>query len=111
MFELLMEPLAVTSWRKLVAVAAVPLCALVWLMSEELTEPFALVSPMSTPIVAETLPVLVWESSTVFKVTVTYWALDTPVRFTVYLFGFGPIELLLTLPALVLTLPTLVMLR
>src|SRR2546422_690336 len=32
MSELLMEPLAVTSWRKLVAVAAVPLCALVWLM-------------------------------------------------------------------------------
>ena len=31
------------------------------------------------------------------KVTVVYWALGTPVRFTVHWFGFGP---LLTVPEL-----------
>ena len=34
--------------------------------------------------VAETFPLLLVESTTLFKVTVTYAAFGTPVRFTMY---------------------------
>ena len=44
---LLMKPLALTSLRKFDAVNAFPDCDFVCLMSEELTEPFAFVSPRS----------------------------------------------------------------
>src|SRR2546425_356394 len=50
MSELLIKPLTVTSVRKLPEFATVPLCALVWLMSELLTARLALVSPSNTPI-------------------------------------------------------------
>src|SRR2546428_4746568 len=53
MSELLIRPLTVTSVRKLLDVATVPLCAFVWLMSDELTEPLAVVSPRGKPICAE----------------------------------------------------------
>ena len=48
MSELLIRPFTVTSVRKLLELATVPLCALVWLMSELLTDPLAVVSPSST---------------------------------------------------------------
>src|SRR2546428_8838555 len=54
MSELLIRPLTVTSVRKLLDVATVPLWALVWLMSDELTDPLPVVSPRSTPIDVET---------------------------------------------------------
>jgi hypothetical protein len=44
MSEPLIRPLTVTSVRKLPEVAAVPLCAFVWLMSDELIKPLAVVS-------------------------------------------------------------------
>src|SRR5438552_3168792 len=100
MSELLIKPFTVTSVRKVEAVGIVPLCALVWLMSDELTEPLAVVSPRSTPIVPETLPTKGEHPVGTFtpvKVTVRYWALGTPVRFTVHWFGPGP---LLTEPVL-----------
>ncbi len=106
MSELLIKPLIVTSVRKLLEFATVPLWALVWLMSELLTEPLAVVSPSNTPIVPETLPTKEGHAVgavTPVKVTVRYWALGTPVRFTVHWFGFGP---LLTDP--VLAVPQLV---
>src|SRR5437870_12494571 len=53
--ELLIKPLTVTSVRKLLELATVPLCALVWLMSELLTDLLAVVSPKSTLIGTTTL--------------------------------------------------------
>ena len=89
-----MRPLFVQSVRKFAADAVVPLCALVWLTSEALVEPLAVVSPISKPIVAETLPMNATGHAvgtfTPVKVTVRYCALGTPVRFTVHWFGFGP---------------------
>ena len=105
--ELLITPLFVTSVRKLPRLVAVPLCALVWLTSEALAEPLAVVSPMSKPIVPETLPTNAAGHAvgtvTPVNVTAVYWALGTPVRFTVHWFEFGP---LLTVP--VLAVPQLV---
>src|SRR2546422_4192256 len=57
--ELLIRPLTVTSVRKVEAVGIVPLCALVWLMSDELTEPLAVVSPRRTAIGTLTSPAFV----------------------------------------------------
>ena len=54
--ELLISPLIVTSVRKVEAVGTVPLCALVWLTSELLTDLFAVVSPSRTPIGTDTVP-------------------------------------------------------
>src|SRR2546422_4656306 len=100
MSELLIKPLMVTSVRKLLELVTVPLCALVWLMSDELTEPLPVVSPRRTPIVPETSPTKGEHPVGTFtpvKVTVRYWALGTPVRLTVHEFGPGP---LLTEPVL-----------
>src|SRR3989442_13939439 len=47
--ELLIKPFTVTSVRKVEAVGTVPLWALVWLITEMLTKPMAVVSPRSTP--------------------------------------------------------------
>src|SRR5438105_4948591 len=93
MSELLIKPFTVTSVRKLLKLATVPLCALVWLISELLTEPLAVVSPRSTPIVAGSGS---GKPFTPDKPTVTYWPLVTPVRFTVHWFELGP---LVTVPA------------
>src|SRR2546422_10304787 len=69
--ELLIKPLTVTSVRKVEAVGIVPLCALVSLMSDELTEPLAVVSPRSTPIDAATMLLLFPAvSATLVKLTV-----------------------------------------
>src|SRR2546428_9602239 len=85
MSELLIRRLTVTSVRKLLEFATVPLCAFVWLMSDELTEPLAVVSPRSTPIDAERrLLLFPAESVTLLKLTVITWALITPVRLTMY---------------------------
>ena len=85
MSELLIKPLTVTSVRKLPMLATVPLCALVWLMSELLTEPFAVVSPRSTAMGAVRMLLLFpTESDTFVKLTVITWAFVTPVRFTMY---------------------------
>src|SRR5438132_892443 len=54
--ELLIKPLTVTSVRKVEPFGTVPLCALVWLMSELLTEPLAVVSPRRTAIGTLTSP-------------------------------------------------------
>src|SRR5260370_28688879 len=72
-------------------------------MSAEFTKPSPLVSPTSTPIVPETLPVAPVESTAPVRVTVRYWALGTPVRFTVHWFGFGPLlsDPVLAVPQLV----------
>src|SRR5207247_11479056 len=56
--ELLIKPLTVTSVRKLLELATVPLCAFVWLISELLTALLEVVSPRSTLIGTATLPVV-----------------------------------------------------
>ncbi len=85
MSELLIKPLTVTSVRKLLEFATVPLCALVWLMSDELTDRLAVVSPRSTAMGAvTTLLLFPTESDTFVKLTVITWELVTPVRFTMY---------------------------
>ena len=86
MSALLMEPSTFRSSRKFELPTDCPDCDFVWLMSAELTAGSALVSPISTPICGPTtLAALPVESTTLFKVTVRYWALLTSFRFTMYL--------------------------
>src|SRR5436309_12656199 len=78
--ELLIKPLTVTSVRKLLGLATVPLCAFVWLMSDELTEPLPVVSPINKPIVAVAeARMFPWLSSTPVRVRVIYCALHAPL--------------------------------
>ena len=79
---LLIELDTITSLRKLVASTACPDRNFVWLTSDELTEPLAVVSPRSTPIGTLISPMLV-PSLTPLSVTVMRCALVTPVRSTV----------------------------
>jgi hypothetical protein len=57
---------------------------------------------MSRPIVPETLVLLKHGTVTPVKVTVVYWALGKPVRFTVHVFPLGAVTVpVLAVPQLV----------
>lgn len=109
-----MEPLAVTSVRKLALVTALPDCALVWLTSDEFTAWLAVVSPTSTSIRADAGPnVLPDTSRALFRVTIKCWIFVTPVRFTVTWFTSGPIAgaEVVAVPCVVLAVPAAATLR
>ena len=79
-------PSTLRSSRKLDGPTALPDCDLVWLISAESTAGSALVSPTSRPMVTEAL----LPPFTPVRLMVVYWALGTPVKFTVHWFWFGP---------------------
>src|SRR4029077_11882232 len=80
---LVMLPLALISLRKFALVTGCSACALHRFASPLVTVPLPFTSPMRTPIVPETQPVLFCESTTLATVTVRYCWFFTPVRFTV----------------------------
>ena len=74
-----MPPFAVTSVRKFVAVTVCPDWPFTWPMSDAVTEPFPVVSPTSTPMEAETLPLrFPSESVTLLSATFSTCAFATP---------------------------------
>ena len=91
-----MVPLAFTSSRKFALVTVCPDCNLVWLTSDELTEPLPLVSPTRTAIGMATSPIFV-PVFTLDKVTDILCALVTPVKLTV--------TAVVPLPVTLLTIP------
>src|SRR5204863_8269424 len=80
-------PLALMSLRKLLFVTGCSACALLRFTSPVVTTPLALTSPINSPMTAETLPENEGHAVgtlTPLNVTVVYWALGRPVRFTVH---------------------------
>ena len=105
--EALIEPLALMSVRKFVAVTVAPDCALICETSEALTDLLPVESPESTfMLTIVSANVCACVSVTPLSLTLIFCALVTPVRFTVIVFAENVgLPATLPMPEITLALP------